>query len=212
MSYDILANQDISLPNPNPAEFPQERTHAALKYPKLDFEIDYLFAIGSPIAACLVQRGQSFPEYFPKGKTRFFNLFNIHDPIAYRIEPLIDPRYLEISPILLQRPSAGKQYEFSYYKQMMYAYLPDLSLSNIKFSYPRLDLPMPDISIPDITIPDFGSSIPGFGIQFPQFPFSTNPSFRIPPLPDIPVLSNAQEAFKAQFSSMLSSMWYLKKL
>ncbi|KAI8906747.1 DDHD domain-containing protein, partial [Gorgonomyces haynaldii] len=103
ISYDILANQgseQVQIP-----EFPQSTTHFPLVYPKLDFVPDLFFVLGSPIAAVMVMRGQDVKQYRLPKEIRFFNIFSLYDPLAYRLEPLLNKRYTEISPVLLKRPS-----------------------------------------------------------------------------------------------------------
>jgi DDHD domain len=76
--------------------------------------------MGSPIAATLIMRGQSVKDYKPCAPVKYYNVFSIYDPFAYRIEPLLDKRYIEISPVLWERPSAAnKTFQLSYYKEMV---------------------------------------------------------------------------------------------
>lgn len=73
-----------------------------VKYPKLDFQVDNFFALGSPIAMFLTVRGidkLSIDYNLPTCKG-FFNIFHPFDPIAYRIEPLILPE-IEVAPVLM---------------------------------------------------------------------------------------------------------------
>ncbi len=209
ISYDLLANQDRSFASPfrNP-KFPQEIPHTEIQYPRIKFKVDYLFCVGSPLPAVFVQRGQSFSSYPLPAHTKYFNIFNLYDPVAYRIEPLIDSRYLEISPVLLQRPSvqSSKSFEFSYYKEMIYAYMPNLSLSNI----PKMDLPSFS-QLPDLGIT---SSLLGATSRFidlqqrsASFPFMVS----MPTLPQIPILSNARNMFETQVSKMLQTVWGIEE-
>ncbi|KAJ3258827.1 hypothetical protein HK103_003209 [Boothiomyces macroporosus] len=188
ITYDILANQRSSTDSPPEPTFPADTTHFPIVYPKLAFRPDFLFALGSPLSAVMVQRGQSWEKYQIDPRIKYFNIFNLYDPIAYRMEPLIDPRFIEISPVLLQRPSsaATKPFEFSYYKEMIYAYLPDLKL-------PSLEITKFDFSSMNIEFPSF-SAFSGFGVEFPK-------------LPTIPTLSAAQDAFKSQFVSLIPTMF-----
>jgi len=77
------------------------------------------FAIGSPLGMFLSirfsQKGQSAAKYFrgldvrwPAGSVgcgwRFFNIFHPDDPIAYRVEPLLNPDYKDTPPkVVLHR-------------------------------------------------------------------------------------------------------------
>jgi hypothetical protein len=178
----LLANQDISA-SPKAPRYPHLRTHSSIIYPKLSFTPHFLFATGSPIAAVLVQRGQSFADY-KLSKTKYFNIFNLCDPIAYRIEPLVDKRYAEISPILLKRPSSQESVDsFSYYKEMMYSYLPDISLSNVNMTWPAFPF----------STPSFSNPFPNLNTETSTFPLFGNS----------PLLRNAQE----QIRNMLNSVW-----
>ncbi|KAI8897418.1 DDHD domain-containing protein [Globomyces pollinis-pini] len=170
-------------------EYPQKNTHFPIVYPKLDFIPDLFFAIGSPFPAVLVMRGQSYHDYKIPKPTQYFNIFNLYDPLAYRMEPLIDPRFVEISPVLLQRPSAESKnsFQFSYYQEMIYAYLPDLKLPSMEF--PTL------------------SNFTGFP-EFPSvFPSLTTMGIRIPSLPQVAILSEAQEVFRKKMMFMLPNIW-----
>ncbi|KAJ3307303.1 hypothetical protein HDV03_001788 [Kappamyces sp. JEL0829] len=213
ISYDLLANQHEGITSPyvQPV-FPQTQTHTSIKYPKLKFQVHHLFCLGSPLGAVFVQRGQTFESYPLPKETKYYNVFNLYDPIAYRVEPLIDQRYLEISPVLLQRPSQGasrSSFEFSYYKEMIYAYMPDLSLSKLRF-IPKIDLPKLDIpSFPDLGITSSFLEA-SQSLEFSQFLDSfpaLSARLQMPSLPDIPILTTAQAAFKNRVSRMLSSVW-----
>jgi len=77
------------------------------------------FAIGSPLGMFLSirfsQKGQNAAKYFrgldvrwPAGSVgagwRFFNVFHPDDPVAYRIEPLLNPEYKDTPPrVVLHR-------------------------------------------------------------------------------------------------------------
>jgi hypothetical protein len=86
---------------------------------------------------------------------------------------------MEISPVLLQRPSSKKPFAFSYYKEMIAAYLPDLQLGNLK-------LP---------PFPNFQSSMFQFAL-----------SGYLPQMPTIPVLSSAQEVVRTGLSELYYSV------
>ena len=122
--YDLLANQHNAGLCQDPV-YPATQTHYEIKYPKLDIIPRYQFSLGSPIAAVLIMRGQSFKDY-QLPSTRFFNIFNLFDPIAYRLEPLLMQKYNNISPICW----SVTQNSFEYYRQMIYAYLPEINVPN----------------------------------------------------------------------------------
>ncbi|KAJ3140469.1 hypothetical protein HK100_009377 [Physocladia obscura] len=162
--YDLLANQDIAVEmenddnngiesddsesnkqNPDaqkngPASKHEEkkkrcRTHFEISYPKLDFTPDILVTIGTQIGAVMIMRGQS-PQEYPLPSTMIHrNIFHLYDPVAYRLEPLVDPRYADISPQPIQRPSCSFSANASftslaYYRslsQLISRYIPDIA-------------------------------------------------------------------------------------
>ena len=73
-------------------------------YPQLSFPVDNAFMLGSPIAVFLMIRNQTQPlsqDFSLRGCSRVFNIFHPYDPIAYRIEPLLDQRNAEIEPKIM---------------------------------------------------------------------------------------------------------------
>jgi hypothetical protein len=80
--YDLLANQKHHNEAYSFPDYPQENTHFPMQYPKLAFKVKNFFAIGSPLGALLVCRGQT-PETFKLPKSvQFFNIFNLYDPVV----------------------------------------------------------------------------------------------------------------------------------
>ncbi|CAB3258257.1 unnamed protein product [Arctia plantaginis] len=80
-------------------------------YPRLEFEPAALYALGSPIAIFECIRGvESLGAEFalPTCKN-FFNIFHPYDPIAYRIEPLINSRLKELKPYLIPHHKGRKR-------------------------------------------------------------------------------------------------------
>ncbi|TMW67352.1 hypothetical protein Poli38472_012468 [Pythium oligandrum] len=61
--------------------------------PELAFEVDNLFCFGSPVGLFLNVRGQTIDLDFhlPTCK-RVFNIYHPYDPVAYRIEPILNPQ------------------------------------------------------------------------------------------------------------------------
>jgi hypothetical protein len=70
--------------------------------------VDHLFCIGSPLGMFLTIRGGNGhgdlkrTTKLPTTK-HYYNIFHEYDPVAYRIEPLIDDRFANIEPLDLQR-------------------------------------------------------------------------------------------------------------
>lgn len=101
------------------------------------------------------------------------------------MEPLIDSRYVEISPVLWERPSnTNKAFQFSYYKEMVSAYIPDMGFSKQFNEFSNMSLPN--------SIIDF-SMMSNFSI----------PKFQ---LPNIPILANAESSFRTQLNSIYESV------
>ncbi|KAK9300164.1 hypothetical protein QLX08_007080 [Tetragonisca angustula] len=83
---------------------PSPETEEVLKQ-RLQFPIENLFCLGSPLSVFLVLRTPS-----PSNKTdvmpqdlckRFYNIFHWSDPVAYRMEPLLERGYSKIEPVLI---------------------------------------------------------------------------------------------------------------
>ncbi|XP_053622606.1 uncharacterized protein PAPLA1 isoform X2 [Plodia interpunctella] len=80
-------------------------------YPKLDFSPAALYALGSPIAMFECIRGvDSLGDDFQLPTcTHFFNIFHPYDPIAYRIEPLINRQLKDVKPFLIPHHKGRKR-------------------------------------------------------------------------------------------------------
>eukprot|EP00741_Cyanophora_paradoxa_P007083 tig00001086_g6854.t1 len=93
ISYDILRHQPGYGHVPDGAAEAEPEPLAAggrpLRYPRLDFRVSNLFCAGSPLAVFLTLRGA------PRGRSMLlrgcpiYNIFHPHDPVAYRLEPLL---------------------------------------------------------------------------------------------------------------------------
>uniref|UniRef100_A0A914Z016 DDHD domain-containing protein n=1 Tax=Panagrolaimus superbus TaxID=310955 RepID=A0A914Z016_9BILA len=70
---------------------------------KLEFQVENMFAIGSPLAVFLVMRGVDFKKVLPSNENvkHIYNIFHPYDPVAYRLEPLYDSHYKHIRPVKL---------------------------------------------------------------------------------------------------------------
>eukprot|EP00127_Corallochytrium_limacisporum_P002030 Clim_evm18s99 gene=Clim_evmTU18s99 len=78
-------------------------------FPALDFEVDCFFMLGSPLGVFLLLRdhrigppgtgstGHAGQSVMPKCR-RFYNVFHPYDPVAYRIEPIIEPSMAKLKP------------------------------------------------------------------------------------------------------------------
>lgn len=82
-----------------------------IKYPQLKFKPKCFFAFGSPMPMFLNMRGiqNISKDYKLPTCDRMLNIFHPYDPLAYRVEPLIDPRFKNVDPILIPHHRGGKR-------------------------------------------------------------------------------------------------------
>lgn len=68
------------------------RPRTLVYVPRLEFDVENLFCFGSPVGLFLNVRGQKIDRSFslPMCK-RLFNIYHPYDPVAYRIEPIVNP-------------------------------------------------------------------------------------------------------------------------
>lgn len=66
-------------------------------------QIENLFCLGSPLSVFLALRTRApsnrldlMPEHLCK---RFYNIFHWSDPVAYRMEPLLEKGYSKVEPV-----------------------------------------------------------------------------------------------------------------
>ncbi len=88
---------------------------ASLDYPQLDFKVENAFMLGSPIAVFLMIRDQRKPlstDFKLEGCSQVFNIFHPYDPVAYRIEPLLDSRNAEIEPKIMTHWHGGFRFQY----------------------------------------------------------------------------------------------------
>ncbi|KAF6025071.1 hypothetical protein EB796_016615 [Bugula neritina] len=79
-------------------------------YPQLEFKVNKFFALGSPIAMFLTIRGvESLSRDFhlPTCES-MLNIFHPFDPVAYRMEPLINPS-IKQKPVLIPHHKGRKR-------------------------------------------------------------------------------------------------------
>lgn len=84
----------------------------SVKYPKLDFKPSILYALGSPIGIFLSARGvNNIGEDFTLPTCpRVFNIFHPFDPVAYRLEPLVNPSAFHVKPVLMPHHKGRKRF------------------------------------------------------------------------------------------------------
>ncbi|XP_078000813.1 phospholipase DDHD1-like [Glandiceps talaboti] len=100
---------------------------AVARMPILNFKVENLFCLGSPLAVFLSMRGIR-PQgrgkqdiILPKSQCkRLFNIYHPADPVAYRIEPLLIKHYHTIMPLKINSSDSSKQKKYE--GMMMMAY------------------------------------------------------------------------------------------
>jgi hypothetical protein len=98
------SNQEVGVMYPTAKRFPSRI------YPQLDFDVDNFFLLGSPVAVFLMIRNQRKPlteDFALPGCSRVFNIFHPYDPVAYRLEPCIDPRNADLEPTIMTHWNGG---------------------------------------------------------------------------------------------------------
>ncbi|XP_052266093.1 phospholipase DDHD2-like isoform X2 [Dreissena polymorpha] len=82
-----------------------------IKYPQLQFSPVCCFALGSPVGLFLSARGlETIGEEFRLPTCqKYFNIFHPFDPVAYRLEPLINPSVSNIKPVLMPHHKGRKR-------------------------------------------------------------------------------------------------------
>lgn len=82
-----------------------------IQYPQLKFHPKALFALGSPIGMFVTVRGlDTLGEQFALPTCpAFFNIFHPYDPIAYRMESLINPELAKLKPVLIPHHKGRKR-------------------------------------------------------------------------------------------------------
>lgn len=84
---------------------------AQLIYPHLAFQPTAFFALGSPIGMFVTVRGlDNLGEQFSLPTCpAFFNIFHPYDPVAYRIESLVNPDLTGLKPVLIPHHKGRKR-------------------------------------------------------------------------------------------------------
>ncbi|XP_050727907.1 phospholipase DDHD2-like isoform X1 [Eriocheir sinensis] len=80
-------------------------------YPRLSFKPEAFFLMGSPIAMFVTVRGIDTigPDFELPTCKRVFNIFHPFDPVAYRLETLIDPTLTNVRPVLIPHHKGRKR-------------------------------------------------------------------------------------------------------
>lgn len=82
-----------------------------ISYPHLNFKPSACFALGSPIGMFVTVRGlDKLGENFSLPTCpAFFNIFHPYDPVAYRIEALVNPELAKLKPVLIPHHKGRKR-------------------------------------------------------------------------------------------------------
>ncbi|PNF41924.1 Phospholipase DDHD2 [Cryptotermes secundus] len=82
-----------------------------ITYPQLNFQPKAFFALGSPIGMFVAVRGiETLGEDFRLPTCPgFFNIFHPFDPVAYRIETLVNPELTTLKPVLIPHHKGRKR-------------------------------------------------------------------------------------------------------
>lgn len=80
-------------------------------YPALCFEPAAFYALGSPIGMFLAVRGIDSlgPSFSLPTCGRFFNIFHPYDPVAYRVESLLDSELANLRPLVIPHHKGRKR-------------------------------------------------------------------------------------------------------
>ncbi|XP_068228362.1 phospholipase DDHD2-like isoform X2 [Palaemon carinicauda] len=83
----------------------------SLIYPKLIFKPEAFFLMGSPFAMFVTVRGIDTIglDYELPTCKRVFNIFHPFDPVAYRLETLLDPSLTNLRPVLIPHHKGRKR-------------------------------------------------------------------------------------------------------
>lgn len=119
--FDLLSHQNEPVESKEQVKIPNRRISSMMRevvvgqegiiYPQLVFEPSSFFALGSPIGMFITVRGlDSLGKDFslPTCKS-FFNIFHPFDPVAYRIESLVNPELKGVKPVLMPHHKGRKR-------------------------------------------------------------------------------------------------------
>jgi DDHD domain len=84
-------------------------------YPRLDFKVQNFFLLGSPVPVFLMIRNPRKPlseDFTLPGCSRVFAIHHPYDPVAYRLEPCIDPRNADFEPALIKHWNGGLRVQY----------------------------------------------------------------------------------------------------
>lgn len=114
------ANETIEEEDAIPESYTPPANHggesdALCRYPQLNFVTKNAFMLGSPISVFLKIRNQEqslAADFYLKGCRCVFNIFHPYDPVAYRIEPLLERRNADIGPRIMHHWNGGFRVQY----------------------------------------------------------------------------------------------------
>jgi len=100
ISFDLLSGQRGGGGGGAPPPAAADLRVPGVEYPQLSFDLEDVLMLGSPTALFLALRAARPPRGYrlPRVRGRFLNVFHPSDPVAYRLEPLVDRRLRELPP------------------------------------------------------------------------------------------------------------------
>ncbi|KAF9165182.1 hypothetical protein BGX21_000617 [Mortierella sp. AD011] len=120
--------------------------------PKLKFRPDLFFTVGSPVGAVMVMRNLEWETFHPPDDIIHHNIFHPFDPLAYRIEPLIDPIFAAIPAVTLTSTSNSQLFPISLPSLASLPSIPGSISSFWENKVPAIPIPKPSIpSIPTLS-------------------------------------------------------------
>ncbi|KAL3874040.1 hypothetical protein ACJMK2_037104 [Sinanodonta woodiana] len=95
---------------------------------RLDFKVENMFCLGSPLAVFLALRGirpqgkGTADHIIPKATCkRLFNIYHPADPVAYRLEPLVLKHYCTVMPLTIHHHDASQKLSYTKVTAKAYA-------------------------------------------------------------------------------------------
>lgn len=167
ISWDILSNHistskcegrqrslGLSLSSTNSVT--QECKPSLLKsYPIIRFDVSHSFMIGSPVGVFLMLRGQSSDPFcidsLP-GCKRVYNIFHPYDPVAYRIEPLIESKNARVDPKIITHWKGG--FRVQYQTKMLWKRIIDETRKTQKTVVDAVERSIEGVGLLDATVHD----------------------------------------------------------
>lgn len=103
--FDLLSHQAKDPSDPNLTKYPNEQ---------IQFKPVCLFALGSPIPVFLSVRGinQIDDNFQLPTCPAFYHIFHPYDPIAYRLEPLLNTEFAKLKPMLIPYHKGRKRLHY----------------------------------------------------------------------------------------------------